>query len=55
MSEIEKLTTLIGEFVMAEIDDTKKVEYAKDKDELASFTITMKNDQQYTLAISKIA
>jgi len=53
MPEIEILTTLIGEFVSAEIDAVEEVKYAKEK--MTAFIIIMKSGKQYTLAIGEIA
>jgi len=55
MSEAEKITTLIGEFVSTEIEDVKEVKYTKEKEKLTAFTIIMKSGKQYILAISEIA
>ena len=49
MSEAESIFALIGEFVYTEIDCVDRVEYAKEKNELTSFTIVMENGNRYAL------
>jgi len=49
MSDIEILTTKIGELVSTEIDEVDNVEYAGDKE--AAFTIAMQNGKRYILQI----
>jgi len=55
MSEVEKLTTEIGELVSMEIDEVEKVEYTKENDKLVAFIIFMKSGKKYLLAISEVA
>jgi len=49
MSEIEILTTKIGELVSCEIDEVDKVEYTRDKE--AAFIIVMQDGKRYALEI----
>jgi len=55
MSQLEKLTTQIGEFVSVEIEGVDKIEYTKDNGELTAFTIVMKDKKRFILAISEVA
>lgn len=53
MTEAEKLTTAIGEFVYSEIDDVNRLEYTKDKDGLTAFTTVMENGKRYAVNIKE--
>ena len=55
MSEIELLTTLIGELIVSEISEVDNLEYTKEKDKLTAFAITMQNGKQYDLSIKEAA
>lgn len=55
MTEIEKVTTTIGELVSTEMDDVESIHYNAEKiEELTSFTIIMVNGKQYTVNIKEI-
>ena len=53
MSEVEILTTQIGEFVSVEMDDVERVDYTSESGGLTAFTIVMKNGRRYVLAIKE--
>jgi len=55
LTEIEILTTSVGEFVMMEIEAVKEVVYDKGNDKLTAFTVYMKNGNKYSLAIKEVA
>ncbi|MCL2370540.1 MAG: hypothetical protein FWC80_04875 [Firmicutes bacterium] len=55
MSEIEILTTLIGELIVSEISEVDNLEYTKANGKLTAFAITMQNGKQYALEIKEVA
>jgi len=52
MSDIEILSTRIGELVSCEIDEVAEVEYARDKE--AAFTIIMQDGKRYVVEIKAL-
>jgi len=53
MSEIEKLTTKMGELVNMEIPEVKGIEYSnKREEEITSFEVTMINGNNYIVSVN---
>ena len=52
MTDLETLAIKIGELVSMEIDDVENITY--DKDNIAAFTVLMKNNKSYSLSISEL-
>jgi len=54
MTEIERLTVLIGELIATEIDEVNEINYSKE-DITAAFTVIMKSGKRYNLTIQELS